>query len=63
MKEEHLQKLVEHAEPKPSYNIVTGNINRLQTVFSPSLVSAGGSCHYEMVLGNMLFLSKYQRNK
>ena len=49
--EEPLQKLVEHAEPKASYNIVTGNTSRLQTVFNPPLVFAGGSsCHYEMAL-------------
>ena len=50
--EQHLQKLVEHAEAKPSYNIiVTGNTSRLQTVFNPPLVFAGGpSCHYEMTL-------------
>ena len=49
--EEHLQKLVEHAEPKPRYNIiVTGSTSKLQTVFSPPLVFAGGSCHYEMAL-------------
>ena len=50
--EEHLQKLVEHAEPKASYNIiVTGNTSRMQTVFNPPLVIAGGSsCHYEMAL-------------
>ena len=49
--EEHLQKLVEHVEPKSSYNIiVTGNTSRLRTVFNPPLVFAGGSCHYEMAL-------------
>ena len=49
--EEHLQKLVEHVEPKPSYNIiVTGNTSRLRTVFNPPLVFDGGSCHYEMAL-------------
>ena len=44
--------LAEHAEPKPSYNIiVTRNTSTLQTVFNPSLVFAGGSsCHYEMTL-------------
>ena len=51
MMEEHLQKLVEHAEPKLSYNIiVTGNTSRLRTVFNPPLAYAGGSCHYEMAL-------------
>ena len=50
--EENLQKLVEHAEPKPSYNIiVTGNTSRLKTVFNPPLVFAGrSSCRYEMAL-------------
>ena len=50
--EEHLQKLVEHAEPKASYNIIiTGNTSRLQTVFNPPLLFAGGSsCHCEMAL-------------
>ena len=49
--EEHLPKLVDNAEPKPSYSIiVTGNTLRLRTVFNPSLVFAGGSCYYEMAL-------------
>ena len=48
---EHLQKLVEHAQPKPSYNIIVmGGTSRLRTVFNPPLVFADGSCHYEMAL-------------
>ena len=51
MMEENLQKLVEHAKPKPSYNIiVTGSTSRLRTVFNPPLIFSGGSCHYEMAL-------------
>ena len=51
MTEEHIQKLVEHAEPRPSYNIiVTGNTSRLRTVFNPPMVFSGGSCHYEIAL-------------
>ena len=51
MMEEDLQKLVEHAEPNPSYNIIiTENTSRLQIVFTPPLVFAGGSCHYEISL-------------
>ena len=49
--EEHIQKLVEHVEPKSNYNIiVTGNTSSLRTVFNPPLVFAGGSCHYELAL-------------
>ena len=49
--EEHLQKLVKHAGSKPRYNsIVTGNKSRLETVFTPPWVFAGGSCNYEMPL-------------
>ena len=50
--EEHLQKLVQHAEPKPTFNIViTGKSSRLHTRFSPPLVfSNSTSCYYEMAL-------------
>ena len=40
--------MVEHAEPKPSYNIIViGSTSRLRTVFDPALVFAHGSCHFE----------------
>ena len=50
--EEHLQKLVQHAEPKPSYNIiVSGKSSRLRTRFNPPLVFPSvPSCYYEMAL-------------
>ena len=50
--EEHLEKLVEHAKPKPSYNIIiTGNSSRLHTRFNPPLAfPAVPSCYYEMAL-------------
>ena len=50
--EEHLQKLVEHARPKPTFNIiVTGKSSRLHTRFNPPLVFPDvPSCYYEMAL-------------
>ena len=50
--EEHLQKLVQHAEPKRTYSIVvTDRSSRIQTRFSPPLVfSKNTSCYYEMAL-------------
>ena len=50
--EEHLQKLVEHAEPKPTYNIIaTGNSSRIHTRFNPPLTFPNASsCYYEMAL-------------
>ena len=50
--EAHLQKLVEHAEPKPTFNIiVSGTSSRLHTRFTPPLVFPSvPSCYYEMAL-------------
>ena len=48
--EEQLQKLVEHAEPKPSQLvIISGKNSRLETTFNPPLVFPK-SCPYEMAL-------------
>ena len=48
--EEHLKKLVEHAEPKPSQLIVvSGKQSRLKTTFNPPLMFPR-SCLYEMAL-------------
>ena len=52
MMEEHLQKLVEHAKPKPTFSIiVSGKSSRVQTHFNPPLVFPDvPSCYYEMAL-------------
>ena len=40
-----------NAEPKQSYNIITGNSSKLRTVFNqPRVFSAVSACHYEMAL-------------
>ncbi len=51
MMEEHLRKLVEHAEPKRSYQfIVTGRQAKITTTFQPTLTFPSKSCDYEMAL-------------
>ena len=51
MMEEHLRKLVEHVEPKRSYQfIVSGRESKITTTFQPTLTFPSISCNYEMAL-------------
>ena len=52
--EEHLQKLLEHSEWKPSHLIVvSAQGSRIATAFNPPLVFPSPSCHYEMALSRL----------
>ena len=49
--EDHLRKLVEHAEPKRSYQfIVSARTARIGTDFTPALVFQSKICQYEIAL-------------
>ena len=49
--EEHLKRLVEHVESKPSFNvIVSDRTSRIHTIFNPPLVFPAEACNYEMAL-------------
>ena len=49
--EEHLRKLVEHAEPKRSYQfIITGRQTKITSEFIPTLSFPSNGCYYEIAM-------------